>query len=140
MPNRDDKREDTPVEVPFGHFEGATDPRLKGKIVDPRLSGTMGPETGSDSERPAPPAAVSERERVFERLAKQYADLSALSLQSRNRTNDHMALMADELKRLTRTARAPRGYSVLVAAVGLLVIAQVVDIWFLRHVMSLIAR
>lgn len=129
MPHRDDRDENTPAEVPFAKLERSTDARLKGKIVDPRLSGTMGPE--HDSDRPVLPADVSDRTLLlaFKRMAEQNANLAADAIHARSRTNDLLEVVNARLKTLPTTSPGyPKGYRTLVAVVGILSVVNVIDL------------
>lgn len=132
MPN-DGRDENTPVEVPFAKFEGPTDARLKGKIVDPRFS-EMDPRLGGiehDSDRPVLPADVSDRTLLlaFKRMAEQNANMAADAIHARSRTNDLLEVVNARLKTLPTTSPGyPKGYRTLVVVVGVLSVVNVIDL------------
>lgn len=144
MTSQRDRDDITPVEVPFEHFEGPTDPRLKGTALDTRVSGTEQDTTAhnSESERPLVPIDASPEylAREFKTLAHKFASREAFALDLQRKSNALLELVSAQLKTLPMQSSPPPGYWLLVGAVVVLTVLQVADLWFLRVIMQSLAR
>jgi hypothetical protein len=80
-------------------------------------------------------ATAEERAEAFRLMAVDQANVAAESVQERRRTNDELEKIRAQLTVGIRM-RPPRGYGVLVAVVGLLVLVEGASLWELARIIT----